>query len=51
MIGALRMTKQEILNKLTTDKTIQDVINTMNEDQIFVLYTLVGMALEEKDIT
>ena len=30
------------------DKTVEDVINTMNEEQKNVLYTLIGMAREDK---
>ena len=32
-----------------SEKTLQDVIDTMNEEQKNAMYALVGMALEEKD--
>ena len=45
------LTHEEDDDMANGERTVQDVINTMNEEQKKVLYAMVGMALEEADET
>lgn len=48
--GEVKKMAEENNNKSTgNEKTVQDVIDTMNEEQKNVLYALVGQALEENE--